>query len=83
MYPGTLSETVLNPRLVIMIEKNTEPFIVSAAAISSASTVDGAVSPCSPTLKLAGALEKRTMDEDADLPISELLHRLRQKTPSA
>ena len=51
-------------------------FIVRAAATGSASIVDCAVSPCSPTIKLVGALASITMYDEEDLPLSELLHQL-------
>ena len=54
MYSGTLSKRVLNPSSFIMLKKHTASFIASAAATSSASIVNYAVSPCSPTLKLTG-----------------------------
>ena len=72
-YNGTLSKRVSNPSSFIMLEQNTASSIVSAAATSSASIVDCAVSPCSPTLKLIGALARKTRNEDIDLPLSGLL----------
>lgn len=40
-----------------MLEQNNIFFIASAAVTSSASIVDGVVSPCGPKLKLTGAFE--------------------------
>ena len=61
MYTGTLSKRVPNPSSFIILEQNTASFIVKAAATSSASMVDCAVSPCNPTLKLTGPFERNAM----------------------
>lgn len=59
MYTETLSRRVPNLSSFVMFEKNTEHFIVSTAAMSPASIVDYAASPCSPALKLTGAYRVR------------------------
>ena len=59
MYTGTLAKRVPNPSSFIILEQNTVSFIVKAAATSSASMVDCAVSPCNPPLKLTGPSEKK------------------------
>ena len=53
-----------------MLEQNTASFITRAAATSSAFTVDCAVGPCSPTLKMIGALASVTMYDGVNLPWS-------------
>ena len=59
-----------------MLEQNTAFSIVRATATSSASIVDCAVSSCSPTLKLIGALVSITMHDDVDLPLSKFVPQL-------
>ena len=76
MYTGTQLKRLPKPSSFIMFEQKTDSFIVSAAATSSASIVDCAVNPCSPTLKLIGAFANMTMYEDMDLPLSGLLPQL-------
>ena len=49
------------------LQQNTAPFIVKAPASSSASMVDCAVSPCSPTLIIIGVLASVTMYDGLDL----------------
>ena len=51
-------------------------FGVETRTTSSASIVDCAASPFSPTLKLIEALPSITMYEDVDLPLSGLLPQL-------
>ena len=83
IYNGTLPKLSLKPSSNIMLEKNTASSIVRAIATSSASIVDFAVSPCTPALKLIGALAKTTMYDDMDLPLSGLLPQLAsEKTAS-
>ena len=55
IYSVALSKRVPNPSSFIMLEQNSASFIAGAAATSSASIVNYAVNPCSPTLKLTGA----------------------------
>ena len=62
-----------NPSSFIMLKQNIAPFIVSAAVASSASIMDCAVSPCSPTLKLIVALARKITYDGVDLPLSGLL----------
>lgn len=62
-----------NPSSLIMFEQNTTSFIVSAAPTSSASIVDCAVSPRSPTLQLTEAFERKSKYEHVDMPLSGLL----------
>ena len=76
MYSGTLPKLSSKPCSHIMLEQDTTFFIVRAAATSSACIVDCAVSPCSPTLKLIGALTSITMNYDVDLPLSGWLPQL-------
>ena len=71
IYSGTLPKLSSKSSSNIMLEDNTTSFIVRDAATSSASIVNCAVSPCSPTLKLIGALASITMYDDADLPLLE------------
>ena len=73
MYSGTLQKLSSKTSSNIMLEKNAVYFIVKAAATSSASIVHCAVSPCSPTLKLIGAITSITIYDDADPPLSGLL----------
>ena len=61
MYTCTLSKRVPNPSSFNILEQNTASFIVKAAATSSASMVDCAVSPCNPALKLTGPFERNAM----------------------
>ena len=63
---GTLSKCVPNLSSFIILEQNIASFIISAVATSS-------VSFCSPTLKLIGALARKTKNGDLELPLSELL----------
>lgn len=66
-----LSKRVPDPSSIL--EQNTDSFINSTAATSSAFIADYAASPNSPTLKLTRKFENMTTDKDVDLPISELL----------
>ena len=59
MYTGTLSKRVPNPSSFIILEQNTVSFIVKAAAKSSASMVDWAVSPLQPHLEADRAIRKK------------------------
>ena len=76
MYNGTLPKPSSKPSFYIISEQNTASFIVRAAVTSSASIVDCAIVPCSPTLKLIEALASITMYDDVDLPLSGLLPQL-------
>ena len=68
IYSGTLSGLSSKPSSNIILEKNTAfSFVVRATVTSSASIVDCAVSPCSPTLKMIGALASVTMYDGVDL----------------
>ena len=73
MYSGKQSKHVPNPSSFVTFEQNTASFVASAAATSFASIVDCTVSPCIATLKLTGSIERKTMYEDIDLPLSGLL----------
>ena len=66
-----------NPSSYVMLEQNTASFIASAAATSSASIVDCAVSLCSPTFTLTEAFARKTIYDDIDLPLSGLLPQLK------
>ena len=56
------------PSSNITLEKNdVSSFVVRAAATSSVSIVDCAVSPCRPPLKMIGALTSATMHEGVEL----------------
>ena len=77
IYNGTLPKLLSKPSSNIMLEQNTgSSFIARAAPTSSASFEDGAVSPCSPTLKLIGALANITMYDEVDQTLSGLLPQL-------
>ena len=77
-FPATYRARVLSIYTVVHIyearaesqlpqlEQNTASFAASATATSSTSMVGCAVSPCSPTLKLSGAFENKTIHEDID-----------------
>ena len=68
---GTLPKLLPKPSPNIMLEQNAaSSFIARAAAASSASIVDFAVSPCSPTLKMVGASVSVTMYDGVNLPWS-------------
>ena len=62
-----------------MLKHNTASFIIKAAATSSTSIVDYAISPCSPTVKMIGALANIMMYDDADLPWQGLMLQLASK----
>ena len=64
-----LSKRVPNPSSFIILEQNIASFLVSVAATSFASIVYCAIRPCRPTLKLIGALARKTRYEDADLTV--------------
>ena len=77
IYNGTLPKLLSKPSSNIMLEQNTaSSFIARAAPTSSASFEDGAVSPCSPTLNLIGALANITMYDEVDQTLSGLLPQL-------
>ena len=59
-----------------MLEQNSAFIIVRATAPRSASIVDCAVNPYSPTLKLIRALASVTMYEDVNMTLSGLLPQL-------
>ena len=69
-------EALIEAQLQHHIEQNTAFFIARATATSPTSIVDCAVSPCSPILKIIGALASITMYGDVDLPLSGLLPQL-------
>ena len=76
-YNGTLPKLLSKPSSNIMLEQNTaSSFIARAAPMSSAFIEDCAVSPCSPTLKLIGALANITMYDEVGQPLSGLLPQL-------
>ena len=65
---GSLPKLSPKPSPDIVSEQNTaSSFIARAAATSSASIVDCAVSPCSPTLKMVGASVSVTMYDGVNL----------------
>ena len=66
---GTLPKLSPKPSSDIMLEQNTASFfIVRATTTSSPFIVSCAVSSCSSTLKIIGALATVTMYDDVDLP---------------
>ena len=74
IYNGTLPNLLSRPTSNIMLEKNiASSFIARAAPTSSASIEDCAVSPCSPALKLIGALANITINDEVDQLLSGLL----------
>ena len=60
----------------VLLDQGTASSILRAVATSSDFIVDCAVSPCSSTLKLIGALACITMHDNVDLPLSRLLPQL-------
>ena len=64
IYRGTLPKLLSKPSFDIILEQNTASF-----ATSSASIVDCAAGPCSPTLKMIMALASTMMYDDVDLPL--------------
>ena len=77
IYNGTLPKLLSKPSPNIMVEQNTASFFTARAAPTiSASIEDCAVSRCSPTLKLIGALANITMYDEVDQPLSGLLPQL-------
>ena len=65
---GTLPKLLLKLSPDIVLEQNTaSSFIAKAAATSSASIVDCAISPCSPILKMVGASVGVTMYDGVNL----------------
>ena len=72
LYSGTLPKLLSKPISNIILEQNTASFSVRAAALSSSSIVDCAVSPWSPTFKLIGALTSITIYDDVSPAVDEV-----------
>ena len=62
-----------------MLKQDTASSVVRAAATSSASNIECAVSLSSPTLKLIRAVASITMYNDVELPLSGLFPQLASK----